>query len=197
LNRTNLWWIELGEKKQHNQQKLVPQPSSQSFGNFTLNSIGNSYVFGKQYNLYPLNIGFGRQILIGNKGSTNGIAVSLIYGGGISMALLKPYYLQIGDSIQGLRDITYQDNNATFLDQSAILGASGFTKGLNEIKIIPGFHTRTALRFDYGRYREILSALEVGVSLNGYVEKINIMVLNPKQYLFFNGYIALDFGRRR
>ena len=35
------------------------------------------------------------QKLIGGKGNKNGVAVSAIYGGGISAGLLKPYYLQI------------------------------------------------------------------------------------------------------
>ena len=39
----------------------------------------------------------GQQYLIGGKGNKNGVAVSAIYGGGLSLGYLKPYYLNVHD----------------------------------------------------------------------------------------------------
>lgn len=40
----------------------------------------------------------------------------------------------------------------------------GLFKGFNEIKFVPGAHAKFALRFDYGRYNELLSAIDVGIN---------------------------------
>jgi hypothetical protein len=74
--------------------------------------------------------------------------------------------------------------------------ASGFSKGLSEINFVPGLQTRLALRFDYGRYRDALSAIELGLGAEFYSKKIQIMAVSPAQNFFFNAYVALEFGKR-
>jgi hypothetical protein len=192
INTTNLWWMELGEHK-HNKEEKVP----------TLNASGgfliiSSYIYGKRNNFYDFKLGFGQQKLIGGKGNKNGVAVSAIYGGGFSAGLLKPYYIEIQNPSTGKREeIKYTNNDSLFLDPTIILGKGGITKGFNEIKFVPGFHVRTALRFDYGRYNEVLSALEVGLNAEYYTQAMPILLLNKEKKLFFNAYIALTFGRRK
>ena len=198
IKRTNLWWLELGEKKQHNQQKQTPAPTITTYPGYSIISVGNDFIYGKENNFYQLKFGLGRQLLIGNKGTNNGVAVSAIFGGGFSLGILKPYYLQVLDSTSSteLSDIKYSDNPTTFLDPNIIVGASGFGKGFSSLHFIPGVHARGSLRFDYGHYRETLSALEVGFNADFYSEKIAIMVDNPKNNLFLNVYVGLVFGGR-
>ena len=198
IKRTNLWWIELSEKKARNQQKQTPQPILTTYPTFSVLSVGNDYVYGKENNFYQMKVGFGRQLRIGSKGTNNGVAVSAIVGGGISLGLLKPYFLQVLDSTSetGISDIKYDNNPNTFLDPSSIVGSSGFAKGIYSTKVVPGLHARGSLRFDYGRYRETLSALEVGFNADFYSDKIAIMALNPKENFFLNVYVGIVFGGR-
>jgi len=195
INRTGLWWLEFGERKSHKEEKVTT--GEDIGGGFIL--VGNPYIFGKKNNFYYLKGGVGQQLLIGGKGNKNGVAVSGIYGGGISLGYLKPYYLNVQDATSGeTKDIKYSDSTAgEFLDPNAITGASGFTKGFIEGKIVPGAYARIALRFDYGRYNEFLSALEVGVNAEYYSKKMPIMINNPEKQFFFNGYIAIEFGKRK
>ena len=65
------------------------------------------------------------------------------------------------------------------------------------MKFVPGVHARAALRFDYGRFNEMVSAIEIGLNAEAYSRKINIMLLNPNKQFFFNGYIALILGKRK
>jgi hypothetical protein len=199
IKRTNLWWIEFGEKKQHNQQKVTPQPTVDIYPGFEIVSVGSDFVYGKENNFYQLKVGFGRQLLIGGKGTTNGVAVSAIFGGGVSLGILKPYYLQVLDSSSAteVADIKYTDNPTEFLDPNSIVGASSFSKGLSELTFVPGLHARGSLRFDYGKYRLTLSALEVGVNADFYTQKITIMAQNPNHNLFVDAYVAIDFGGRK
>lgn len=196
---TNLWWLSLGERKDPKQYK---QSNTFTGGGGSIVFFGNSYVYGKQNNFYYLRLGFGQQRMLGAKGSKNGVAVSAIYGGGLSLGMLKPYYVQVQDNTgqgTGTKDIRYSDTTAAiFLDPSAIIGGSGIGKGIGEIKFVPGATARLALRFDYGKYNETINAVEVGINAEYYSQAMPILVgVNDQKKFFFNGYIALHFGRRK
>lgn len=192
ITTTNLWWLELGEHKHPKEEKV---PTLNASSNYLIIS---SYIYGKRNNFYDFKIGFGQQKLIGGKGNKNGVAVSAIYGGGFSAGLLKPYYIEIQNPNTGNKEeIKYDNNDSLFLDPTIILGKGGLTKGFSEIKFVPGVHARAALRFDYGRYNEVLSALEVGVNAEYYSQNMPILLMNKEKKLFFNAYIALTFGKRK
>jgi hypothetical protein len=91
----------------------------------------------------------------------------------------------------------YKNNDSIFLDPNRINGGAGFTKGFSEMKFVPGAFLKTALRFDYGRYNELLSAIELGVNVEVYSQKMPIMLRNKEKQLFFNAYAAIVFGKRK
>jgi len=193
ITKTNLWWMEFGERKSNKQDKQT-QPLTNGIVVFS----GTPYVYGKENNFYYFKLGFGRQILIWGKGNKNGVAVSAIYGAGLSVGMLKPYYIQVEDPTTGkITDIKYNNNDSLFLNNGVIYGGSSFGKGFNEIQFVPGAQIRTALRFDYGRYNEVLSAIEVGVNFEYYSKKMPIMVFEDPHHGFFNAYIAIEFGKRK
>jgi hypothetical protein len=76
-------------------------------------------------------------------------------------------------------------------------GASGFTVGWDKVQPKYGVHAKGALRFDYGRFNETVSAIEVGLNAEYYVQKIAQMAYNPEKNFFFNAYISLLLGRRK
>lgn len=191
VTKTGLWWVEFAEHKNKKEDK-------QSFVDPNGFQVGNPFIYGKINNFYTLKFGIGQQSLIGGKGNKNGVAVSAIYGGGLAVGYLKPYYLTVVKNSGGTRDIKYSDSTAgDFTNPFGILGSAGFFKGWGEGKIAPGAHVRAAIRFDYGRYNETLSALEVGINAEYYTKDMRIMLDVPKKQFFLNGYIALTFGRRR
>ncbi|MBN8836359.1 MAG: hypothetical protein J0I09_03820 [Sphingobacteriia bacterium] len=194
ITKSNLWWVELGERKDKKEEKL-----SKSSSVFPGLAIGNPFVYGKINNFYYLKLGIARQLLLGGKGNKNGVAVSFIYGGGLSLGMLKPYYLEVQDPTTGqITDVKYDGkNDTTFLNPNVINGASGFGKGFGEIKYVPGALVRTALRFEYGRYNEVVSALEVGINAEYYTQDMQILAYNNPTKLFFNAYVALVFGKRK
>ncbi len=161
------------------------------------------FVFGKINYFYPLKLGVQQQILFGNKSNKNGVAVTGNFGGGLSLGLLRPYYLEINDSTGTTRrSIKYDSpDSAIFANPEALtalqISATGFTKGWNEIKVKPGAYAKAALRFDYGSYNEVVSALEVGVTGEYYFSKIPQLVFTKQKNFFVNVYIALVFGKRK
>lgn len=186
--KTNIYRIDITEIKHQKEEKLLG-------GSFI---FGNPYVYGKINNFYPITLGFGQQYILGQKGNKNGVAVTGLYTAGVSIGLLRPYYLNVDHPLEGEKTIKYSvEDSALFLDQSAIISGGGFGKGWSELKVKPGAFAKVGMRFDFGRYNESVQALEIGMSLEAYASKIPIMALQKDDRLFFQGYIAFLFGRRK
>jgi hypothetical protein len=188
LRWTNILQFELNEKKDPKEYKV-----SVSDNPFT---SGTPFIYGKQNYFYQFKLGFGQQYMIGGKGNKNGVAVSGIYAGGLSLGLLRPYYVQTEDSTGQIVNIKYnQQDSAQFLGN--VYGGTGLGTGWGELKIKPGLHAKVAIRFDYGRYNELLSAIEVGVNAEYYFNKVPVMVLAPNRAFFLNSYVTIEFGKRK
>jgi hypothetical protein len=194
VKTANLFALEFGEKKHPKEKKLNNLLDNGSFLQF-----GSPYVYGKRNSFYQFKPTFGQQRLLGGKANKNGVAVHAIYAGGISIGLERPYYVRVHDSVpDGSRDIKYsvEDSTAFLTPQNIIMG-TGLRYGWNQLKIVPGAHAKAALRFDYGRFNDMVTAIEVGINIEAYSREINIMLLNPGQQVFVNGYIAILFGKRK
>lgn len=193
VEKTNLFSIEIGERKNNKEQKI---------GSVDQNGFlfGSSYIYGKQNNFYYVKLGVAQSLLIGGKGNKNGVAVSVVYGGGLSIGILKPYYLKVVEN-NAESTIKYLNNGShndqLFLEPSNIIGGAGMFKGFNELKYKPGLFGKVAFRFDYGKYNEMVSAIEAGLHAECYTDKIPIMILNTGKRCFINAYVALEFGRRK
>jgi hypothetical protein len=192
INLTNLFSIEIGEKKHPKEKKL-----NSTFQNGGLIQFGNPYVFGKSNIFYQLKPTVGQQRVIGGKTNKNGVVVQWLYAGGLSLGMERPYYLRIPDnSLEGFKLVQVKNEEALNEINNETQG-TGLRYGWNQLKIIPGMHAKTAIRFDYGRFNEVVTALEVGVNLEAYSRKINIMLLTDNRQIFFNSYISFLFGMRK
>lgn len=186
---TAIYSVEFNEIKHPKEDKLPNGSSGFSFG--------NPYIYGKVNNFYSLQLGFGRQRIMGQKGNKNGVAVSFIYKGGLSLGLLRPYYIQVDDN-NTVRTIKYsQKDSALFLNGYNIIAGGGLGKGWKEIKPKPGVFAKSALRFDFGRFNEVVSAIEVGLSAEFYSAKIPILFYQKEKQFYYQGHIAIMFGHRK
>ncbi len=189
--KTNIFQIEINEKKHKKEEKQSRTDGAVVFG--------NPFIYGKQNNFYQLKLGVGQQYMFGGKGNKNGVGVYFIYGGGLSLGLLKPYYLDIESPTNSgqIKQIKYsQADSAEFMGPD-IVGSAGFGKGWGEVKLAPGVHAKTALRFDWGRFNNGISAAEAGFSFEYYPTKVEQMVGVEPNHFFINSYIAILFGSRK
>ncbi len=162
---------------------------------FNLTNNAGPYIYGKINFFYPVKLGVQYQYLLGNKGNKNGVSVSANAGGGISLGLLRPYLLGFdSSSTQIFRG--YADDSVKFLNATNISGPNLGT-GFNKLKVTPGAYVKGGLRFDYGKYNEVVSALEVGLVAEFYSKKIPQMVYNKEKNFFFSAYVAILFGKRK
>ena len=72
-----------------------------------------------------------------------------------------------------------------------------FGTGFNKLKVTPGAYAKGGLRFDYGKYNEMISALEVGLIGEFYSKAIPQIAYSKANKFFFSAYVALVFGRRK
>ena len=196
----NIELAELKHPKEYRQNFDFQLPGS--------NRVSRAFIFGKQNTFYVLRGGIGEKRYLSEKAKRKGLAVGVSYEGGPSLGLLKPYYLELLRFLEPgndfvIRSEKYTDDNADrFLNINNIYGASGFSKGLNELNIMPGFHAKAALHFDWGAFDEFVKALEAGIMVDAYFNKVPIMVDSDfvenaeNRSLFLNLYINLQFGKR-
>ncbi|MEO6915785.1 MAG: hypothetical protein ABI151_09190 [Chitinophagaceae bacterium] len=191
--KVNILQFELNEKMSTKEEKTTT--GFDFFGNVS------SAKYGKANNFYQLKVGYGQLITLGGKANKNGVSVSVLYAGGLSLGLLKPYYVDVEkeNTRERLR-VKFSDT----LPQGSnylIKGASGFTVGWAEVKVAPGLHAKTALRFDYGRFNESVAAVEAGVNAEYYTPAVLQMAIGTQyrveRNFFFNAYIAIEFGKRK
>jgi hypothetical protein len=159
------------------------------------------YVYGKQNNFYQLKLSLGKQILIGGKANKNGVGLYFNYAVGFSAGLIRPYYIDVVDTASRTPRVVYikyeESNKDLFLNDPLIYGGTGLRYGWNEMTFVPGFHGKTSLRFDWARFNQLISAVEIGFEFDYFTQSVVQMVDNPGRSFFPTGYIGLVFGNRK
>jgi hypothetical protein len=181
--------------------KEVKQTIDFGFSFFGINSP-KPFVYGKQNNFYQVNASMGRQFMLAERADRSGVEVGLKVMGGISLGLLKPYYLDLlypVDNTATYRIVSerYSAENASkFLDWFSIYGGSGFVYGLDEIRFIPGAHVKAGLNFDWATYDDFVKGIEAGVIFDAYYKRVPIMIIEKNQQFYPNLYVSLQFGKK-
>lgn len=180
-----------------------PKEYKQS-NDYVIGPVGYSpkpYVFGKQNSLIALHVSRGKKILLGDKAEKSGVEVNMIYLYGISLGLVKPYYLDLIYILDGINaqiiSEKYSDSNKDhFLSPQYISGSSSFTNGLNEIKLYPGLHAELGVNFDWANYSDFVKSLEIGIRSDLFYKKVPIMLTESNQALYAALYFSIEFGKK-
>jgi hypothetical protein len=194
VKKSLLFQLDISERKNIKEEKQTdPQYA------------GAPIIFGKINYFYPLKLGVQQQFLLGNKSNKNGVSITGNVGGGLTIAFLRTYYLNVYDtsgSAVRRKAIKYNGpDSALFVDNYNLyyFQATGptFGQGWGDLKLTPGAYAKGAVRFDYGRYNEVISAIEVGVTAEFYAKKIPQLVYTDPTQFFFSGYASIIFGKRK
>ncbi len=185
VKKATLFQLELSERKAIKEDKQ---------SNPYLNSV--PFIYGKENFVYPVKLGVQRQIVLGNKSNKNGVSVTGNYGGGLDLALLRPYYLQVQKGNDFVY-VKYNSPDSSLFLNGPIIGGPTFGKGWSDMTVTPGLYAKTALRFDYGSYNEIISAIEIGLTGEYFSKKVPILLNSSNKSFFFSGYVSILFGKRK
>jgi hypothetical protein len=195
--RTNFYHLELGYIKHHKEVRQSNEIAAILRGEET----PRPYVYGKQNNLFALRASFGAKRYYSEKARRKGLAVGLIYQGGLTLGVLKPYYLRLikrlDNNVFQIVNERYSEANADlFLDPFSIYGGGPFTSGIRELRFIPGVHGMAAVHFAFGAFDEYVMALDAGLMVDVFPRRVPIMVDDNKAY-FLNLFLNLHIGKRK
>ena len=185
VRSATLFQMELAERK-HQKEEKQSNP----------NAPTSPIIYGKVNFFYPLKLGVQKQFLLGNKSNKNGVSVTGNIGGGISLGFLRAYEVEVDKN--GERTfIRFDSEDSLQFKSGPYYGGPGLSKGWNHIKMTPGFYVKPGLRFDYGKYNDLVAAIEVGVAAEYYTKKIPQMFDIKQNSFFFSAYFTVLFGKRK
>ncbi len=184
FHNVRLWQIEFTEKKNPKEYKSTSVDGSGT----------NTYVYGKINNFYALKLGWGYRKMLAGKPDPGTVSIHWVNTGGLAIGFLKPYYLNVYSDPAAIKysDATKQD----FLNQSLIEGNAGFSKGIGEVKIVPGFHFKSAIHFDFSTNKKNVIGIETGFNVEYYTTAVQLMANQPAVPYFADLFLALQFGKR-
>ena len=190
-----LSFSEIKHEKQIKQQKT--QPAYAHLGEPT------PFIYGKVNNVYALQLGYGRERLLLPGIVENNLSVSLRYNAGISLALLKPYYLRLIDIDRTNVDDKgslllqqYADDSELFLNEQYIMGASEWRRGLNETKLTPGVYAEAAFAIEPAKNKFFVQTITLGANIAYYTKALPIMAELKATTLQTCVFAGLNLGKR-
>ncbi|WP_152559955.1 hypothetical protein [Hymenobacter sp. IS2118] len=174
--------------------------------------VGGSYIDRKTNHAFVLRPSVGLQRILFRKAADAGVQVNGLLSAGPSLGLLMPYYISFDRTAVQTRVINLatdeivneQYDPVKHADVGAILDRGPLFSGIGETQVVPGFHLRGGLSFEYGRYRDAVTGMEVGFLVEGYTKRLLILSPsnNPREVdglnrqLFPSVYLTLFFGQR-
>ena len=185
VKKATLFQIEISERKHQKEAKQI-----------SVLRPGSPFIYGKINFFYPVKLGVQQQFLLGNKSNKNGVSITANIGGGISLGLLRAYEVEV-DKAGKFTFVRYDSPDSLLFVNGPHYGGPGLGKGWNHLKLTPGLYIKPALRFDYGRYNDLVSAIEVGLTGEFYSKKIPQMLKIKQKQFFFSAYFTVAFGKRK
>lgn len=198
-NKTNFIWMDLSEKKHPKEYKLLNETFSAIFPQ---QAAPLAYKYGKINNFYQFKFGVGQKRQLTGKLDKKNVVIHWTYAAGLSIGLLKPYYLEVlipeGNNTYSRQFAKYDDPEKQFffLDEFSIIGGTSFTKGFSELQVKPGLSARSGFYFDFAPAEKSFLGVEIGTSLELYPQQIEIMANTSNTAAFINLYVDVRFGKR-
>jgi hypothetical protein len=154
-----------------------------------------SFVFGKLNSVFFLRGGLGHQHEIFRKADLGGIAVRYFYSAGPVLALYKPIYYKVLYPVgMNTFQIIEEKFESSIHQPGDIYARSSFTKGLNEMKALPGLYAKAGFNFEYSKQDKVIHAIEIGSQINAFPKTIPIMATTDNKAIYFSLFVSYRFG---
>ncbi|MBK9390783.1 MAG: hypothetical protein IPN68_11500 [Bacteroidetes bacterium] len=156
---------------------------------------GSSFVFGKLNFPMYFRASIGRQHELYKKADLGGVSIRLFYTGGPVLAVYKPIYYKVIYPVSLTEFFIKEEKfNTNIAIPQDIWGRASFTKGLNEIGVMPGLYAKSGFSFEYSKEDKVLHAVEVGATLSAFLKEIPIMASTDNKSIFFSLFVSYRFG---
>lgn len=157
------------------------------------------YVIGKlnTATMFRPSIGYSKTFIA--KQSLSGVSLSYNALVGPTIAFIKPVYLIIesNESGSGFRTYSTERYDPDKHRFNNIYSRASFLKGLDEIKLYPGLHTKLGLNFEYANNNDVLKAIEVGLTADAFLKEIPIMAFTENRQFYLTLSVNLLYGVKK
>lgn len=200
IDRTKSHFFQLSVSEVKHEKQIKQQRSNTAYP-----QLGPStpFVFGKTNNLYLAQLGHGREFLILPSVLEGNLSVSIRAQAGFSLAMLKPYYLKLiyvdynPDPQARLKEEKYTEQNSEqFLNSNAILGASKWKKGLNDMTYAPGAYADLAIAIEPLKNKTFIKTVTLGGHFSIHSKDLEIMASQKAYPWQACLYAGLSIGKR-
>jgi hypothetical protein len=172
---------------------------------------GGTYIKGKSNYLFSIRPQYGREYVLFKKAPESGVQVNAIFAAGPTLGLVVPYLINYNYGTPrgnnspanpttppfpaiGVRTEQYDPK---IHREDFILGRAGVFKGLSQNDLKVGANLKSAVSFEYGRYREGVTGVETGVLLEMFPTRPIIIPEATNRNVFISLYLTLYYGRRK
>ena len=153
---------------------------------------GNYFIVGKTNHLFAIRGQYGRDIVIFKKAPQQGVQITATGSVGPSIGLEAPYYVELNQ----FKTEPYDPSNSAHSVDN--ITASGFIfQGLFESNLVIGLNVRAGLSFEFGTFKSNVSGFEIGMLLDAYARKINMIPEADNYSVWPTVYITLFYGSRK
>lgn len=159
---------------------------------------GNFFIYGKSNYLYALRFQYGRDLILFSKAPQQGVEIKAVFAAGPSLGIVAPYYIErtIDNSIWASIREQYDPNNPNHF-YSNILGTGNLFEGIAESKIQLGTNLKAAINFELGFLKSQVTGFEVGVLVDSYFKKVEIMPSTETKAIFPTVFFTMFYGNRK
>ena len=145
--------------------------------------ISAPFIYGKQNQLFTFRYSYGEKRFLSEKTRRKGLAVGLIYEGGVTLGLLKPYSLKIirtdedDPTRRFLETVQYSDEvREDFLNERFIYGGAGFFTGWDAVRPTIGLHGKIGMHWALGAFESKAKAFETGIMFDIFPGDVPLLI---------------------
>ena len=169
--------------------------------------ISSPFIYGKQNQFFTFRYAYGEKHYLSEKTKRKGLAVGVIYEGGVTLGLLKPYSLRVirtdddDPTLRFLETIQYSDEvREDFLNERFIYGGAGFFQGWDSVTPTIGLHGKIGMHWALGAFESKVKAIETGIMFDIFPRKIPLLIEQndiTNSFYYFKMYLSFQFGIRK
>ncbi|MBN8653974.1 MAG: hypothetical protein J0L67_21270 [Cytophagales bacterium] len=162
---------------------------------------GNFFIFGKSNYLYAFRFQYGRDFILFSKAPQQGVEIKAVFAAGPSLGIVAPYYIEVpvdgGPPFSPFsRGEQYDPTNPNHA-YSEIYGTGNLFEGIGDSKIQLGTNLKAAINFELGFLKSQVTGFEVGVLVDSYFKKVEIMPTAENKAIFPTVFFTMFYGSRK
>lgn len=169
--------------------------------------VSSPFTYGKQNDFFTLRYSYGEKRYLSEKTRRKGLAVGVIYEGGLTLGLLKPYSLKFiridedNPTLRTVETLLYSDEyRDDFLNERIIYGGDSFFSGWGSITPKIGLHGKLGMHWALGAFESGVRAAEAGVMFDIFPSDVPLLIEQEgieNSFYYFKFYVSFQFGHRK